>query len=89
MYSPNTGDDEHGLPRSGLLVVAFTALFPNKCDEEQGLSCDLSRSIFQFHVVSDLQALEHVSKPHNKPAERGFKNHVMLIKYLIIMIHDR
>ena len=29
--------------------------------------------------LSDLQALEHVSQPDNKPAKRGGKNHVMVV----------
>ena len=68
--------------------LQLSGLFPNKCDEDQGLPCDPSHSILQFHVVSDLQALEHVSKPHNKPAKRGCKNYFVEIESLTIMAGD-
>ena len=56
VYSPNTGDDEHGLPRSDLSWFFSPRLSP------------LS--------LSDLQALEHVSQPDNKPAKRGDKTDI-------------
>ena len=41
--------------------------------------CDPPFLSSQLNIESDMQALEHVSKPHNKPAKRGGKNHVVVV----------